>query len=274
LARGERKGEGWGGARWGETPGRCGGSTGLRGVCGHRRGTLRRELFDCTYELQTKPSGDEIARFATQMSRFTPQTSRRNVNSRCCERFFAKNFIGRITRRNSCRSGLACGRLRCAGQQRRQVCALLGERTGSARRISCIWSRANRAAVGGEVSLDQPSRQQGIAAFVHPHLKKLLDFLSQVRSEIQSRALVRLQSRFRRVQKKIPIHFLPCVLAHGDTLLMDAVRYPFINTGQGKRALKRLWIFVQKSGGYCAQGTAGTGVSERCDSRRTRGDEP
>lgn len=216
MAWEEWKGGGRGGAWWGEAPGRCGGATRLRSDCGHRLGTLRRERVDCTSQLQTKPNGDEMGRFATRTSRFTPQTLRRGVNSRRWERFVAKNFIGRIVRRCSGLRGLARGWFRPAGQHRGQLYALIAERARGASRISWIWSRANCAAVGREASLDQPSRQQSIAAFVHPHLKELLDFLSHVRGEIQARALVRLQSRFRRIQKKFPIHFLPSVLAHGD----------------------------------------------------------
>jgi hypothetical protein len=223
LARDEWKGKVSGGAWWGEAPETGVGATGRRDVCGHRRSTPLRERFDGTCELQTKPGGDEIPRFATRnssfttlKSRFTPKTSRRGVNSRCRERFFAKNFIGHVGCRIVGRRGLARGWFRRAGQYRAPLCALIAERTRSGCRISWIWSRANSAAVGCEFAFDQPTRQQSIAAFIHPDLQKLLDFLSQVRGEIQSRALVRLQSRFRRIQKKFPIHFLPSVLAHGD----------------------------------------------------------
>jgi hypothetical protein len=46
----------------------------------------------------------------------------------------------------------------------------------------------------------------------------LLDFLPQIRREIHSRLLVRLQSRLRRTQQKLPIDFLPRMLTHGDPL--------------------------------------------------------
>jgi hypothetical protein len=36
---------------------------------------------------------------------------------------------------------------------------------------------------------------------------------------------------------------------------MNAVRYPFINKGQGKRLLKALWIFVENKEG--TEGTTG-----------------
>jgi hypothetical protein len=273
LARERWKGRRGGGARGGEALGSGVGSTGLRLVCGHRLGTLRRERLDCTSELLIKPSDGAIARFVTRISRLAPQTLRRGVNSRCRERFFAKNFIGHVGRPIVGLRGLARGWFRRAGHGG-QLCALAAERTRSGCRVNWIWSRASGSTVGCEVAFDQPARQQSIAAFIHPDLKKLLDFLAQVRGEIQSRALVRLQSRFRRIQKKLPIHFLPSVLGHGDILLMDGVRYPFINTGQEKRALQSLWIFVQKSDGYCAVGTAGTGVSARGNSRLMRDDQP
>src|SRR5579859_4178013 len=195
---------GWGGARWGEALGRCVVPTGLRVFCGHRLSTRRRVIFDCLSRPETKADGDRAATYvALQLGR--------DLNSRRRERFFAKNFIGRAA---------GHGTYPRRGARRRLWSALRATRNwwpeslNFARNRSAI--RADSRGIGREIPLDQPSRQQGIAALVHPHIKELRDFLSQVCGEIQSRLLVRLQSRFRRTQQKFPIHFLLVTLAHGD----------------------------------------------------------
>ena len=178
---GQRVAAGRGGAR------RLGAALVRRGcamVCGHRWSTLRRELFDCTCELQTKPDGDEIPRFATRKSRFTnlksrftPKTLRRGVNSRRRERFFAKNFIGHIVRRHRRPRGLARGRFRRVQGRRRAVVRVgpLGALEPAAE-FPGSRARASSAAVGCEVPFDQPSRQQSIAAFIDPDLKQAARF--------------------------------------------------------------------------------------------------
>ena len=198
---------GGGGAWWGEALWRCVVPTGLRVFCGHRLSTRRRVIFNCLSRPETKADGDRAATYAAMKLG-------RDVNSRRRERFFAKNFIGHpaghctYTRR---------------GARRRLWSALWAARNW---RPECrdfardAWNssavRADSRDIGREIPLDQPSRQQSIAALVYPHIKELRDFFSQVCGEIQSRLLVRLQRRFRRTQEKFPIHFLLVRLAHGD----------------------------------------------------------
>ena len=203
MAREERKGRGWGGARLGAALRNGGGAAQLGVFCGHRRGTFRREIFDGTSETQTDLIGDEIARFGGR-------ALGRGVNSRRGIRFFAKNFIGRALRRSGSRV-VARRRFRCAVQRARQLCGLISE---FARWIHHVCSHG--VAIRREVSFDEPTRQQSIAALIYPDLKKLRDLLSYVCGEIQTRLLVRLQSRFRRTEKKFPIHFLLRTLVHGD----------------------------------------------------------
>jgi hypothetical protein len=214
LARERWKGRRDGEARRGEALGSGVGSTGLRLVCGHRLGTLRRDVFNGGSELQTKPNDDDVARFATPTSRFAARTSERGVKARRRQRFFAENFIGRIVRRSSCIRGDARRRFGCASWATRHLSLVRRKSAGNARAGSCV--RAYGFGIGCDVALDQPSCLQGITAFVHPYLEKLRDFLSYVGSEIQTRLLVGLQSRFRRTQQKFPIHFLSRLLAHGD----------------------------------------------------------
>ncbi len=207
MARDDRRGGAAGGAWWGEAPGRCVVLTGLRLLCGHRLSTRRREIFDCLSRPKTKADGDREAAYAALKLG-------RHLNSRCGERFVAKNFIGRAARYDACMR---------SGSRRRFRRALWGARHGrpellnfarSARSRGAI--RANCGGVGGQISLDQPSRQQGVAAFIHPNVEELRDFFSQVCCEIQSRLFVRLKRRFRRTQQKFPIYFVLRVLAHGN----------------------------------------------------------
>jgi len=207
LARDDWKGGGWGGARWGEALWRCVDPTGLRVFCGHRLSTRRRVIFDCLSRPKTKADGDRAAAdVALKLGR--------DVNSRSRERFFAKNLIGRVAGDCACVRSAARRRLWRAlwtACNRRPECRDFAR---NARTRSAV--RTDGLGIGCEIPLDQPSRQQGIAALVHPNIKELRDFFSQVRGEIQSRLLVRLQRRFRRTQQKFPIHFLLVMLAHGD----------------------------------------------------------
>jgi hypothetical protein len=192
-------GGGGGGAWWGEAPGRWVVPTGLRGVGGHRLSTRGREGVTDLSKAKTKAEGDGAAGCAAQKLGS-------GVNSRRRERFAAKNFIGRgLCRRARVRS--------CARWRFRRACRarclslmlilLLLEFVRAASRV-----RTNRVGVCRQVSLNQPSCQQGAAVLVNPRVEQLHDFLSYIGRQIQSRNLERLQSGFRRRQKKFPVHFL------------------------------------------------------------------
>ena len=206
MARDDRNRGGFGGARSGGALRRWVSSTGQRVVCGHCRGTRRREVCCRLAETKTKLFGAVVRSDAAQKLR-------RDMDSGRCVWFVAENFIGRVVRRR-------CW-VRC--DARRRFWRALGP-AGSLRlaRLKVARTarparalRANRS-VGREVALNQPACQQSTAAFVDPGVEQLLDFLSQVGGEVQSRLLVGLQSRLRRTQKKFPIHFLLGVLTHGD----------------------------------------------------------
>jgi hypothetical protein len=277
LARDDRKGRGGGGAWWGEALWRCVVRTGLRVDCGHRLSTRRRERFNDLSKTNTKAEGEgallSVARNLRSASKnleFRARTLRRGVNSRQRERFVAEKIIGRALRRR--RSGRSsAGRrlvtvMRGAGQRtsRRGVIALAGWRLGrpswrterasggvevARAGVRVGWSVGPRVSAdiagGGQISLDQPSRQQGAAVFVHPRVEQLHDFLAHICRQIQAGHLVRLQSGLRGCQQKIPIHFLLAMLSQGASL-MNAVRYPFINTRQGNSLPRTLWKYVQK----------------------------
>ena len=247
---------GCGGAWRGGAPGRCVAPTGRRVVCGQRLSTLRRVDVTDLSKAKTKADGDGAALFAAPNPRFTARTLRRGVNSRRRERFVAKNFIGRaLCLRGPMRS---CTRRKFRHSVRHArpllLILLLVEFAQARSRV-----RANRVAVRRQVPLDQPSSQEGIAVLVHPRVQQLHDFLSDIGRQIQSRHLERLQRGFGRSQKKIPIHFLLGMLSQGTDLIMNAVRYPFNNTRQGKSLVKWLWKYVENPRS-----------TERCESYRTR----
>jgi hypothetical protein len=224
-------------AWFGKAPWWCDDSAGLRDVCGHRPGTLRRNGGYCLLEPKSKADGGELTIFGTRLLR-------RSVDSRRRERFVAKKFIGRAMCRATDVWSSARWRFRLAGERARQRCSLL-------LKFAHARSRAlrDRFGVGDEVAFDQPSRQQGIAVFAHPRIEQLHDFFSYIRCEIQSRRFVGLKCGLRGCEKKFPIHFLLGMLTHGRPLLMDGVRYLFNNTRQGKQTLKSLWKCVEKADG-------------------------
>ena len=207
MARNDRNGEGSGRAWFGEASWRCGVWTGLHVVCGHRLGTRRRELFDCRSETKTQLYGAD-APFDVA------RKLRHGTNALCCGRILAKHFIGRTVGLSARARSHAAGRFSCAGRYARCLSTLL-HGFARANRSACRICR-NRAGFGRQVSLDQPSRQQGTAAFVHPRVEQLRDLLPHVGGKIQSRLFKRLQSGLRRRQEKLPIHFLLEVLSHGD----------------------------------------------------------
>lgn len=243
MARWDLKGGGRGGAWWCQARGRGVVQTGLRVVCGHRLSTRRRVDGTDLSKAKTKAGGDGAALFAAQTPRHTAHALGRGVNSRRGERFVAKNFIGRaLCRRGSVRS-CTRGRFRGAVRHARRLLLIL-LRVEFAQATACATT--NRVGVRRQVPLDQPSGQQGVAVLVHPRIEQLHDFLSHIGRQIQSRHLERLQRGFRRSQEKFPIHFLLAMLSQGTDLLMNAARYPFINTRPGKSVMKKLWKFVEK----------------------------
>src|SRR5580698_2984768 len=173
-------------------------------VCGHRLGTRRRETLDCLSETITKV-------YAAAAPSGAARKLQCSANALCRERILARDFIGRIANLSARPRSHAAGRFwpatRCALRLSSRILEFVHD--------GCDV-RANRIGFGGQVPLDQPARQQGTAALVHPCIEQLADLLSHVGGKIQSRLFKRLQSRLRRTQKKLPIHFLLGTLAHGD----------------------------------------------------------
>jgi hypothetical protein len=205
---GNGRGRGGCGRAWfGEASWRCGVWTGLRVVCGHRLGTRRRETLDCLSETKTKVFDAVSASDAAQTLWQCVASARR-------ERICVENFIGLVVSLGAGARSYAARRLWRGARHARCLSALIHGFVRAARAVCRICG--NCGGFGGQVPLDQPSRQQGTAAFVHPRIEQVPDFLPHVGGEIQPRLFKRLQSRLRRTEKKFPIHFLLGMLAHGD----------------------------------------------------------